>query len=68
MKRTGVPQESRARLILTYLRDQETRRQEWETEMEAVTLDESVFDANDPPIYTNPIFEDLYSDYDTFDT
>jgi hypothetical protein len=68
MKRTGVPQESRARLILTFLRDQEARRQEWEAEMEAVTIEESVLDTDDPPVYTNAIFEDLRSDYDTFYT
>jgi hypothetical protein len=34
--------------------------------MEAVTLDESVLDTDDPPVYTNPIFEDLNRDHDTF--
>jgi hypothetical protein len=34
--------------------------------MGAVTIDESVFDADDPPVYTNPIFENLRSDHDTF--
>jgi hypothetical protein len=36
--------------------------------MEAITIDESVLDADDPPVYTNPIFEDLCSDHDTFYT
>jgi hypothetical protein len=35
-------------------------------EMEAITIDESVLDADDPPVYTNPIFEDLRSDHNTF--
>jgi hypothetical protein len=68
MKRTGVPLESRARLILTYLRDQEARRQKWEAEMKAVTNDESVRNADDPPVCPNPIFDDLCSDHVRFYT
>jgi hypothetical protein len=36
--------------------------------MEAVTMDESVLDTDDPPVYTTPSFEDLHSDHDTFCT
>jgi hypothetical protein len=36
--------------------------------MEAVISDETVLDADDPPVYTNPIFENLRSDHDTFYT
>jgi hypothetical protein len=36
--------------------------------MESVTIDESVCDVDDPPVYTNPIFEDVRSDHDTFYT
>jgi hypothetical protein len=36
--------------------------------MEAVTIDESVLDPDDPPVYSNPIFEDLRSDRDKFYT
>jgi hypothetical protein len=32
--------------------------------MEAITIDENILDADDPAIYTNPIFEDLCSDHD----
>jgi hypothetical protein len=36
--------------------------------MEVVNIHESVLDADDPPVYTNPIFEDPSSDQDTFYT